>query len=366
MRRSRNPTSRSNIDSCSLLRLSICSSSRRFDGQIAEILLQLAATLGDRRQIGTQRADFRIPQALLDAQFVGRVITSPAVRRACHRCAARRCRSTQDSGGHPRVGGSCRVIGGADGGSDPAGSAALRSLPDPPCSGVSCCCSHQITLPCRALGQSQEIRVTAPPGAPVRRHRVRSAPPRADRSPARLRSSRASLRTASVSGDSTTRPIWVGRCCASASATATPLSCASRSICRSCIESSKSPSAAAMSAPLACDGRRVRLAAAGQIGRVDAPVATQRQQQRAKESARARGTGNAQQRGGLIEAAAGRDGVVHVQLAVTAVEISAAHTRLGGSGKDGTLGSVHAVSHPLSEAYATPAAHGAPFRHAIL
>ena len=57
---------------------------------------------------------------------------------------------------------------------------------------------------------------------------------------------------------------------------------------------------------------------------------------------------------------------MHMQLAETALEISAAHTRLGRSGKDGTLSSIHAVSHPLCEAYATRAARGVPFRRAIL
>jgi hypothetical protein len=48
-----------------------------------------------------------------------------------------------------------------------------------------------------------------------------------------------------------------------------------------------------------------------------------------------------------------------MQLAVTTVEISAAHARLGSSGKDGTSNSVHAVNHPWCEAGATQARRSA-------
>ena len=43
-------------------------------GQVAKILFQLAATFGHRGQVGAQRADFGIAQALVDAQFVRRII----------------------------------------------------------------------------------------------------------------------------------------------------------------------------------------------------------------------------------------------------------------------------------------------------
>ena len=110
--------------------------------QIAEILFELTATLGDRCQVGAQRADFRLPQALFESQLMCRIILSsragavPAVRRRESRPAAGAARGP---GRHPRVGGAHRIIGADEIGRPAAKPAVLGSLPGPPVVGVSRC-----------------------------------------------------------------------------------------------------------------------------------------------------------------------------------------------------------------------------------